>query len=252
MSQKVLVCWSGGKNSTRAIMEYHQRGYEVTAVCYIPMFTKKIPLIDKEVYQFILDCTKLFRSWGIHVVLLKNAVTYYDWCARILVKGKNKGKRQSFPLFVKGKCGFARDGKIACINAYFKRYAHRFSFIDIGLCADEYDRKQLKGRERSILQELGIKDNECFYWCRDYCLLSPKYKSSKRDGCALCPQAKREERYKFFRDYPEAVEMVKQLQRYSMERGFYPLRGKHWFIENEEFLCGYGSQISCLSSDVYY
>lgn len=247
----VLVCWSGGKNSTRAIYEYYTRGYKITAVCFIPMFTKKIPLIDLEHYQFLQQCAKLFRSWGIRVVFLKG-VTYYDWCARVLVKGKDKGKRRGFPLFMKGKCGFARDGKIAALNDYFSKNVHRFEFVDIGLCADEYDRKQLKGKERSILQELGITDDDCFYWCRYFSLLSPKYKMSKRDGCALCPQAKSIERVRFFKVFPEAIELVKQLQRYAMERGFYPLRGKHWFIEDKEFICGYGSQLSCLSDTVFY
>lgn len=253
MAVKVLVCWSGGKNSTRAVYEYHTRGYDVTAVCYIPMFTDTIPLISNDHYKFLHDCAKLFRSWGIKVVFLKG-ITYFDWCSRTLVSGKNKGFRQGFPFFIKGKCGFARDGKIKTINNYFKLHVYRFKFIDIGLCVDEYDRKSLKGKERSILQELGIKDQECFYWCRDYHLLSPKYMTSKRDGCVLCPHAKAVERYKFFEDYPEAVDLVKSLQRIEIESGknFYPLRGKHWFIEDKEFICGYGSQLSCISEAVYY
>lgn len=252
MEKRVLVCWSGGKNSTRAVYEYHTRGYKVTAVCYIPMFTKDIPLIDKEHYDFIMRCAKWFRSIGIKVVLLKG-ITYYDWCSRILKKGKYKGKVRGFPLFLKGKCGFACDGKIFTINEYFKKYTHCYSFIDIGLCADEYDRKLLKGKERSILQELGITDKECFYWCRDFHLLSSRYARSSRDGCLLCPHAKSIERVLFFQQYPEAFNLVLELQRLQKEKCLhYPLRGKHWFIENEEFLCGYGSQLSCLSDFVIY
>lgn len=251
MAKMVCVCWSGGKNSTRAVYEYHTRGYKVTAVCYIPMFTENIPLIDKEHYDFILRCADWFRSIGIKVVFLRG-VTYFDWCSRILLKGKNKGERQGFPFFKRGNCGFARDGKIKTINEYFKNNSKRFSFIDIGLCADEYDRKQLKGKERSILQELGVLDEECFYWCRDFSLLSPRYARSSRDGCLLCPQAKSVERALFFEQYPEAFNLVLELQRYAKERGFYPLRGKHWFIENREFLGGYGSQLSALDDFVIY
>lgn len=250
---KVLVCWSGGKNSTRAVYEYHTRGYAVTAVCYIPMFTKKIPLIDREHYDFLLRCSKWFRSIGIRVVFLRG-VTYYDWCSRILVKGKSKGEVRGFPLFFRGCCGFACDGKIKEINNYFADHSKTFKYIDIGLCADEYDRKVLKGRERSILQELGIFDKECFYWCRDFQLLSPRYARSGRDGCMLCPQAKSFERVLFFNQYPDAFEKVLELQRMSLSKNkvFYPLRGKHWFIENKEFIGGYGSQLSCLSDYVIY
>lgn len=248
---KALVCWSGGKNSTRAVWEYHSRGYDVTAICYITMFTRDIPLIDKAHYDFLNATAKKFREWGIHVVFLKG-VTYYDWCSHILVKGKDKGKPRGFPLFFRNCCGFAQDGKIATLNNYFKKYSKRFHFIDIGLCADEYDRKTLVGKERSILQELNITDLDCFYWCRSQNLLSPCYKVSFRDGCLLCPQAKAIERIKFFNEYPEAFEKVLELQRIAKIRNFYPLRGKHWFIENEEFICGYGSQVSFLNENVIY
>lgn len=247
----VCVCWSGGKNSTRAIFEYLKLGHKVTAVCCIPMFDEEIPLIDDSHYQFILGTKVMLEKLGVSVVILKG-VTYYDWCSRLLVKGKNRGLPRSFPCFIKGKCGFSRDGKIRSINKYFSFNADKFDFVDIGLCADEYDRKKLKGKERSILQELGITDYDCFLWCRSKNLLSPKYKDSKRDGCVLCPHAKRVERYRFFERYPQAIEKVKHLQRLSMQRGFYPLRGKHWFIEDKEFVCGNGSQLSCLGDMVFY
>ena len=252
MKKNVLVCWSGGKNSTRAVIEYHNRGYKVTALCYIPMFTDLIPLIDKEHYEFILKTAEYFRSLGILVEFVKG-ITYYDWFSCILKKGKYKGKVQGLPCFMRGHCGFAKDSKIKSINKFFNVNSDKYSIIDIGLCADEYDRKKLKGKERSILQEFGILDRDCFYWCRDNNLLSPRYARSGRDGCLLCPQAKSFERVLFFQQYPEAFDLVLQLQRLQKDKcPHYPLRGKHWFIENEEFICGNGSQLSAISDCVIY
>lgn len=37
----VKVAWSGGKDSTCAVMLHIKRGDKVKVVCYIPMFTKK-------------------------------------------------------------------------------------------------------------------------------------------------------------------------------------------------------------------
>ena len=45
----VKIGWSGGKDSTRAVMAHIQRGDKVKAVCYVPMFTKEIPLISKNI-----------------------------------------------------------------------------------------------------------------------------------------------------------------------------------------------------------
>ena len=38
---------------------------------------------------------------------------------------------QAFPLFIKGRCGFARDGKIRSVDKYFSFNADKFDFVDI-------------------------------------------------------------------------------------------------------------------------
>ena len=41
----VKIGWSGGKDSTCAVMKHIERGDKVKAVCWVPMLTKEIPLI---------------------------------------------------------------------------------------------------------------------------------------------------------------------------------------------------------------
>ena len=45
MADIVKVSWSGGKDSSCAVMLHLERGHKVKAVCYIPMFTETIPLL---------------------------------------------------------------------------------------------------------------------------------------------------------------------------------------------------------------
>lgn len=241
LEPKICVSWSGGKNSTYAAYLYDIYGLKVTLCSYIPMFDDDIPLIPKSSYEFLLNTADFFRSKG-HTVVFVKGITYFDWCARLLVKGKNKGLPQGFPFFMRNKCGFARDSKIASVNNFFTH--NHFDFIDIGLCADEENRKKLKDNEVSILRSMGIEDYECLSLCRNVNLLSPKYLSSSRDGCVLCPNASSIERFRFLEEYPVAREKLLYLQSLSKIRGHYPLRYKKWFIENEDFISGNGSNIS--------
>lgn len=96
-----------------------------------------------------------------------------------------------------------------------------------------------------------LKDKDCFKIARDFDALSPKYEECSRDGCVLCPHASVAGRVRYFEDYPIAKEIVLDIQRRCLERGYYPLRGKHYFIENEEFHCGYGQYISLFKENYY-
>ena len=57
----VKVGWSGGKDSTCAVMQHIEHGHKVKAVCYIPMFTESIPLIEKtttHLFSVLQSCSE--------------------------------------------------------------------------------------------------------------------------------------------------------------------------------------------------
>ena len=83
--------------------------------------------------------------------------------------------------------------------------------------------------------ELGITEKEAKDYDIEHNLLSPHYKTQKRDGCTLCPNAKRQERELWFKDYPEALPLVIELQEFvKVNRpGQFPLRKHLWFIDEE-------------------
>lgn len=159
----IIQMWSGGKDSTCAGWKHLEQGDKVHLVCYIPMFDKDIPLIDKEHYNFLNNMRDLFVNMGCKVSFV-HGITYWEYCTRILKKGARKGTMQSYPCYLKGKCGFNHASKTDACKNFVKTLI--YDFIDIGFCADELDRKQLEKREISILQELKITKQQALEFCK--------------------------------------------------------------------------------------
>ena len=108
-----------------------------------------------------------------------------------------------------------------------------YDYEDIGIAWDETDRQgQLSESMRSILCEEKITEADAYLYCQERGLLSPHYLKYKRDGCALCPNTNEEVREEWFRQYPEACDLVIALQNIAIrERPEQnPLRDHQWFI----------------------
>lgn len=63
MGEVVKVSWSGGKDSTCAVLIHLALGHTVKAVNYTPMFTEDIPLLLKDHYEFKTQ-RSCFEVWG--------------------------------------------------------------------------------------------------------------------------------------------------------------------------------------------
>ena len=232
MGDIVKVSWSGGKDSTCAVMKHLERGDTVKAVCYIPMFTDTIPLLLKDHYEHILRTADKFRSMGAEVHIVKG-LTYYDYVHKRASRGKYNGLPFGFPRFCKAWCGFKRDSKLKSLSNIA---LGQYDYEDIGIAADETRRHaQLTDKKRSILCEMGITEPMAIEYCKEHGILSPHYGSHKRDGCTLCPHAKAAERVRWFEQYPEAIPIVLELQEFvkNEKPDQTPLRHYKWFIEED-------------------
>lgn len=231
----VKIGWSGGKDSTCAVMKHIERGDKVKIVHYTPMFTKEIPLILKDHYSFIKQTASYFESLGAEIYWADKGLTYYEYVTHIATRGKCRGKMFGFPIVGAGMCGFKRDGKVKALSLCD---VGEYDYESVGICFDELKRQnQLTDSLRSVLCELGITQNDTRQYCLENGLYSPHYTyNTRRDGCALCYNAKKEERERWFADSPEAVPIVIDLQnlvkRERPERP--PLRGYKYFIEGGE------------------
>lgn len=227
--QTVKVNWSGGKDSTAAALLYLSRPnkYKVIIVHYTPFFDEETPLILPKHYNFIKAMARRFEDMGATVICVTGK-TYKDFCTHIITRGKNKGKMQGFPYWGRGCCNF-RNTKISALKSVKICY----DIEDIGIAADEYDRlNQIRGNVVSILYDNLITENEAFDICIKNNALSPHYEEHRRDGCALCPNAKAAEREEWLNSYPNAREKLKELQEICMKKRpeLYPLRNNKLFI----------------------
>lgn len=230
----VKIGWSGGKDSTCATYMHLEQGDTVKAVCYIPMFTKEIPLINKAHYSFLHTQAERFKQAG-GVVYFAEGITYYDYCLSINKNGIYKGQVKGYPYI--GFCGFRRDSKIeACDNCD----VGHFDYTDIGIAFDEKKRhSQLTEYKRSILVEKKITEEDAKRFCISQNAYSPHYRYSNRDGCALCFNAKPIELSLWLRDYPEARPILIDLQERLKplligRKNEYPLRKYNYFIDTDQ------------------
>ena len=237
----VKVGWSGGKDSTATVLLHLKRGDKVKAVCYVPMFTKEIPLILKDHYQFILNTADYFRSLGAEVFIV-TGITYCEYVLRRATRGKHKGKVFGFPCFIRGQCGFKRDSKIRACEECDVGY---YDYESLGIAWDEKSRhSQLNDKKKSILVEEKYTQIDCALLCMNHNVYSPVYDNRSRDGCALCFNAKADERKRWFSDYPEAFNILLNLQDIvrAEKPDLYPLRNYKWFIEPNYQLSLFGDE----------
>lgn len=230
MEEVVKVSWSGGKDSTCAVLIHLLLGHEVKVVNYTPMFTDEIPLLLKDHYEFIQNAAQRFRDMGAEVYMV-TGMTYHDYVLRRKTKGVDKGGIMGFPCFIPRMCKFKNFSKERALHRCDVGY---YDYEDIGIAYDEEKRQsQLNEKLRSILTECRITEQLAMEICKRNALLSPLYQHYKRDGCTLCPNAPKREREQWFREFPEAVPIVKELQdkvKAEKPENHTPLRNNEWFL----------------------
>lgn len=229
MKPTVKVSWSGGKDSTYAVLLHLRDGHKVKVVNYTPMFTEEIPLLLKDHYEFIQKTAKRFRDMGAEVYMV-TGMTYCDYVLRRKTKGPDKGGIMGFPCFIPRMCKFKNFSKEKALNNVDVGY---YDYEDIGIAYDEKERQsQLNEKLRSILVEYEVTEQQAMELCRHCDLLSPLYEHYKRDGCTLCPNAPKREREQWFKECPETIPIQKELQdKVRAEKPEQsPLRNHEWFL----------------------
>lgn len=114
-----------------------------------------------------------------------------------------------------GRCKINRDLKIPPIRSYFKKLnlAGTEYIQYIGIALDEPKRLQrLQGTNKiSLLQRFGYTEQMAYDLCKEYGLLSPIYRISRRGGCWFCPNQSYGELAHLITDHPELWEELRKL-----------------------------------------
>lgn len=192
---KYFHSWSGGKDSTAAIILDHIHGLPPSTVVFCEVMYDKKRGISGELPEHI-DFVKnvaapKFREWGFRVDLIQSETDYMENFYHVIQKSRNgnNGKMRGFPL--SGRCTINRDCKMKPIYDYYKRTGLEKSEITqyVGVAVDEPERlERLRGTNKvSLLERYGYTERMALELCEEYGLLSPSYQFTTRGGCWFCP-----------------------------------------------------------------
>lgn len=229
----VKISWSGGKDSTMSVVQHLRDGDHCKVVCYIPMLDDSIPLIRRDHYEFIRKMEVVFSRDGADVFII-HGCSFDSFVRKITTRGPNKGKPFGAAVNVQmrpGFCGFKRDSKVKALSSF----ALTYDYEDIGIAFDEVLRqKQLTDKKRSILIERRITEAQALDECKRLGFLSPIYNDQERDGCAICPFAKKGELQRWINSWgDEARAKLLEIESFCRENrpDRVPLRDYKWWSD---------------------
>ena len=223
--------WSGGKDSTAAIILDHENGLPPSKIVFSEVMFDIKREISGELPEHIDFVTKtakpLFESWGYKVDIVRADRDYIDNFFHVIQRSKIKERNGKFHAWpIGGKCAVNRDLKIKPIQEYYKRLSLAGTEYTqyVGIAIDEPERlERLKGTNKvSLLAEFGYTEKMAYDLCEKYNLLSPAYKISKRGGCWFCPNQRYAELAYIKTTYPDLWAELRELNKEEnvVSRGF--------------------------------
>ena len=176
---KYFHSWSGGKDSTAAIILDHIHGLPPSRIVFCEVMYDRKNGISGELPEHI-DFVKnvaipKFAEWGFTVDLITAETDYLENFFHVISKSRNgnNGKMRGFPL--SGRCTIQRDCKLKPIADYYKRLGLKPADFTqyVGVAIDEPERlERLRGTNKvSLLERYGytekmahLKENRPDLW----------------------------------------------------------------------------------------
>lgn len=216
-----IASWSGGKDSTATIILAHENNepLDIIVFCEV-MFDKETTGELPEKIHFVKNIAKpMFESWGYKVLILHHTKTFMDEFEHTRgEKSKWSGMKLGFPMA--GKC-YMNDAKRKPIQKFYRQLERENKkYKDyVGIAVDEQERleamKTRNTNQISLLAKYGYTEQMAMQKCREYGLVSPIYKFSKRDGCWFCPNASPKQIKQVRDNHPELWKKMTELEERS-------------------------------------
>lgn len=210
---KYIASCSFGKDSLATILLALEHGEPLDEAVYCEvMFDTDISGEIPEHQAFIYGtCIPFLENHGVKLTVLRSSMTYIDSFFRVIQRGENAGKLNSWPLC--GRCCIQRDCKLPPITGYQKSLSTD-TVQYIGYAYDEQERllRLQEGKTVSLLAKYHKTEDDAVDICKRAGLYSPIYAFTSRNGCFFCPNAKRRELRHLYDHHPDLWARLVALQ----------------------------------------
>lgn len=160
------------------------------------------------------------QRYGLQIKHLKADLTYVERFYQVRgsrAKPENRGKYYGFPIVRGPWCNSSL--KMSVINKYKTSLKESFWYVGYAIDEKKVERqdkiKNCTDLSLYPLAKAGMKEKDCYEWCKANGLLSPVYKNFSRDGCWFCHyQSINQLRY-LRENYPDKWEIMLALDQDS-------------------------------------
>ncbi len=188
-------------------------GLPVDGIVFVEvMFDRDVSGERPEHMEFVRRCAVIFESWGYPVKIVHSDRTYMDTFMHVRQWGDYVGIRVGFPF--PGFCAVNRDCKLRAMRIFWREMDGDDIVQYVGIAVDEPARlKRLPTNAVSLLAQYGYTQEDAYWLCSDYGLLSPCYEYTNRGGCWFCPNAGKDELRSLRRDHRELWDRLLELEK---------------------------------------
>ena len=207
--QKIIVSFSGGKDSTWMLLEMLRRGERIDEVVFFdtgwefPQMLRHIEKIKGLVQKENIPFTTLHPSKPFDYLMFDKPV-----------KERGGGSHLGYSWCGLKDCRWGTTEKLTTINTHFSNEPNHIQCI--GIAADEVERlvKERKGKKRFPLAEWGTTEAECLQGC--YSLgydWEGLYEDLDRVSCKFCALKNLKELRNIYWKMPNVWEELRDYQR---------------------------------------
>lgn len=209
---KHYVAFSGGKDSSAMLVRMLELGMPVDHVLFADT-GMEFP----EIYAHLHRMDSWLRTnYDLHVTWLKPKSTWDTWFYGAVTRGKMKGQRRGYPLFL-FPCWWTRESKFKVMDPIIGCGNFRY----LGFAADEPKRLKPKPGYRYPLAEWGWTEGDALRYLTEQGLAAPIHHKFNRTGCYLCPKQHVRSLTTLCKEYPELWTIAKKYEADSPQ-GFRP------------------------------
>lgn len=214
---KIIVSFSGGKDSTWMLLEMIRRGERIDEVVFFDTGWEFPQMITH-----VARIRRLVEEHGITFTTLHPDKPFDYWMFERPVKG---GHHYGYSWCGLSGCRWGTELKTRVINNYFKNEPAHIQCV--GIAADEVERVKDNPNKRYPLVEYGITEAECLTGCYaagyDWGGL---YEQLDRVSCRFCGLKNLKELRNIYWNMPDVWDELRDYQ----SRTYLPYRKEGWTI----------------------